>query len=148
MGLGGRTGPNLNTTNLGGSSQYLVVAYNSLSRTESVLVRASIAVMKHYDQSNLGRKGFVWLTLPHHCSSLKEVRTGTQGRNKEAGADAEAMERGCLLACTACFSIEPRITSPGVAPSTMAWALPHQSLTKSVPYRLAYSPILWRHFLN
>jgi len=35
------------------------------------------------------------LRLPCFCSSLKEVRTGTQA-GQEAGADAEAME-GCYL---------------------------------------------------
>jgi hypothetical protein len=45
----------------------------------------------------MGRKGFIQLTLPHCCSSLKEVRTGTQA-GQEAGADAEAMERCSLLA--------------------------------------------------
>jgi len=39
----------------------------------------------------LGRKGFIRLTLPHCCSSPKEVRTGTQA-GQEAGADAEVME--------------------------------------------------------
>jgi hypothetical protein len=39
----------------------------------------------------LGREGFIQLTLPHCCSSIKEVRTGTQA-GQEAGADAEAME--------------------------------------------------------
>jgi hypothetical protein len=39
----------------------------------------------------LGRKGFIQLTLPHCCSSPKEVRTGSQA-GQEAGADPEAME--------------------------------------------------------
>ena len=43
-----------------------------------VLVRVSIAVVKHHGQSKLGRKGLILLTLPRHCSSLKEVRTGAQ----------------------------------------------------------------------
>lgn len=38
------------------------------------------AVMKYYDQSNLERRGFIWLTLPDHCSSSKEVRIGTQNK--------------------------------------------------------------------
>ena len=58
------------------------------------------------------------------------------------------MEGCCLLACSACCVIERRTTSPGMAPPTMGWALPYQSLIKEIPYRLAYSPILWRHFLN
>lgn len=60
-----------------------------------VLVRLTIAVMKHYEQSNLGGKG-VW----------KEPQ---QGRTSEAGADAE--HGGVLLtvllpmACSASFLI-------------------------------------------
>jgi hypothetical protein len=46
--------------------------------------------------SNLEIKGFIWLILPHHCSS-KEIE---KGRNLEAGADAEVMEGCCLLACS------------------------------------------------
>ena len=33
------------------------------------LVRVTIAVMKHHGQSNVGRKRFIWLTLPHRSSS-------------------------------------------------------------------------------
>jgi hypothetical protein len=32
--------------------------------------------MKH--QRNLGKKGFIWIALPQHCSSLKKIKTGTQ----------------------------------------------------------------------
>jgi hypothetical protein len=49
-------------------------------------------------KKQLGRKGFIQLTFPHSCSSLKEVRTGTQA-GQEAGADAGAMEGCSLLAC-------------------------------------------------
>lgn len=44
----------------------------------SVLVRVTTAVMKHYDQSNSGIKGFIWPMFPHHRSSLKKFRIGTQ----------------------------------------------------------------------
>jgi hypothetical protein len=49
-------------------------------------------------KKQVGRKGFIQFTFPHCCSSLKEVRTGTQA-GQEAGADAEAMEGCSLLAC-------------------------------------------------
>lgn len=52
-------------------------------RWKNILVRVSITVMKHDDQSNLEEKEFIWLRLPHHCSLAKEVRTGT-----ETGQDA------------------------------------------------------------
>ena len=46
-------------------------------------------------KKQVGRKGFIQLTVPYCCSSPKEVRTGTQAGQK-AGADTEAME-GCYL---------------------------------------------------
>jgi hypothetical protein len=49
-------------------------------------------------KKQVGRKGFIQLTLPHYCSSTKEGRTGTQA-GQEAGSDAEAMEGCYLLAC-------------------------------------------------
>jgi len=44
-------------------------------------------------------------------------------------------------ACSACFPVEPRTTSPAMVPPTVGWALPHQSLIKKISYRLAYSSI-------
>lgn len=38
----------------------------------------SVAVIKHSNQTQLTRgKGFIWLLLPGHGLSLKEVRAGT-----------------------------------------------------------------------
>jgi hypothetical protein len=60
----------------------------------------TIAVMKHHDQSNLERKGFVWLPLSHHHSSLKKVgKELKQGRDLEGGADAEVLKECWLVAC-------------------------------------------------
>jgi hypothetical protein len=53
----------------------------------------------------LGRKEFISATLLHHGPSLKKLK---QGKNLEAGVYAKAMEQYCLLACWACFLIEPR----------------------------------------
>jgi hypothetical protein len=68
-------------------------------RRLGALVRVSIPGQNIMTKKQLGRKGFIQLTPPNHCSSsLKEVRTGTQA-GQEAGADAEAMEGCILLAC-------------------------------------------------
>ena len=58
----------------------------------SVLVRASIAVIKHHDQKQLveERVCFSLQFAVHHPG--KSDRPETQGRDLEAGADAEAME--------------------------------------------------------
>ena len=53
-----------------------------------VLVRAPTAEIKH----NLRMKGGIWLTCTEHSLSLREVQAATQGRNLEAGTEAEAME--------------------------------------------------------
>ena len=87
-----------------------------------VLVRVSIPAQTSWPRSKLGRKGFILLTLPHSCSSPKEVRTGTQA-GQDAGADAKAVEgmflTGLLpLACSACSLVEPKDTSPEMGPPT------------------------------
>lgn len=40
----------------------------------SILVRVSIVVIRHHDQSNLRKKGLFWLTLPHHSPPSKGFR--------------------------------------------------------------------------
>jgi hypothetical protein len=65
----------------------------SKAAQKTVLVRVTVAVLKHHDQSNLGRKGFIRLMPPHHSSSSEEVRTGIQ-----AGQEPRATKGCCLLA--------------------------------------------------
>jgi hypothetical protein len=51
--------------------------------------------MKHHSQSNLGRKGFILLTIPYSSSSSKAVAQELkQGMVMDAGADAEAARHG------------------------------------------------------
>jgi hypothetical protein len=73
----------------------------------------------------------------------------TQGRNLRQ----ELMQRpwrvlltGLLpLACSGCFLIERRATSPGMAPPATGWTLlPLESLIEKMPY----SWVSWRHFLK
>jgi hypothetical protein len=67
----------------------------------AILVRVTIATMKHHDQSTLGGERCTQLTLLNHGSSLKsQDRNSKQSRSLEAGADAEALEECCLLACS------------------------------------------------
>jgi hypothetical protein len=50
-----------------------------------VLVWVFIPAMKHHDQNNLERKGFIWFTLPQHYSSWEEVSIGTQTGQEPGG---------------------------------------------------------------
>ena len=77
----------------------------------------------------------VYLAYTNSCnSSLKEVRTGTQtGQESADGSHGGVLLIGFLsMACSACFLTEPRTTSPGMAPQTIGWALPTQSLIKKM----------------
>lgn len=65
------------------------------------------------------------------------------GKHLELGADAEAMKLLTslyLMVSSACILIAT--TSPGVAPPTVGWVLPHGPLIKKTLYRLVYSWIL------
>ena len=46
-----------------------------LHNTTDVLARISIAVIKHHDAINVGRKGFIWAHITH-SPLLKESRAG------------------------------------------------------------------------
>ena len=89
---------------------------------------------------------FFLRTAHHKRKSGQELK---HGRDPEAEADAEAMEGCCFTdllptAFSVFFLIQSRTTRPNMATPTMGWALLHQSLIK----KMAYSWILWRHFLN
>jgi hypothetical protein len=86
-----------------------------------VLVRVSIPAQTWWPRSKLGRKGFIQLTLPHCCSSPKEVRTGTQA-GQEAGAE-QRPRRDVLywLASPGLLSLlsyRIKTTSPEMVPPT------------------------------
>jgi hypothetical protein len=56
------------------------------------------------------------ITVNHQRKSGQELK---HNWNLEAGADTEAMEVCCLLACSVCFFIEPRTTSLVMAQPTI-----------------------------
>jgi hypothetical protein len=63
--------------------------------------KVTLAVIKHHGQRKWV-KGRIYFSsqLSGHTPLLIKVSIGTQGRNLEAGAEAEAMEECCLLACS------------------------------------------------
>jgi hypothetical protein len=81
------------------SSGYVAYMYGIVKEyTGAYLSQGFYSCTNIMTKKQLGRKGFIQLTLPHCCWPPKEVRTGTQA-GQEAGADAEAMEGCYLLAC-------------------------------------------------
>jgi hypothetical protein len=63
-------------------------------------------------KNNLGRKGFIWLTIPYHSLSSKKVRTGNQtgqdpgDRSRYRSHGAVLLTGLLILACSACFVID------------------------------------------
>jgi hypothetical protein len=85
-----------------------------------------------WPKSKLGRSLFVLHF--HQSSPSKEFRTGTQtgqeprGRSWGRGYGGVLLPGLLPLACSACFLVDPRITSTGMAPPQ--WAEPFPSLRK------------------
>ena len=78
-----------------------------------------------------------------YASTLQFIIEGSQDRNSNRAEIwmQELMQRpwrgaACWLVPHG-FLIEPRTTSPGVAPPTMNWDLLNQSPNKKTPYRLS-----------
>lgn len=74
-----------------------------------------------------------------YTSTSQPIIEESQGRNLESDM-MQKQQRGpaywmLSMVCSVYFLIEARIIRPEVAPPTIGWALPHQSLTK--PCRLA-----------
>lgn len=100
-----------------------------------------LTTMKYQDQSNLGWKGFVLLTLPYCCSSLKEVSTGTQtwqkqchfGEELQTGASIVVIEGCCLLACFPWLSQSAFLFNLGSPAQWWSCAMFNASLTYIPP---------------
>ena len=62
---------------------FLSVIHTDCFSWLDVLVRVSTAELNTRTKIHVGRERFI--SLPHHCSSSKEVRTGTQTRQEPGG---------------------------------------------------------------
>jgi hypothetical protein len=74
------------------------------------------------------------ITVHHQKGSGQELK---QGRNLEAGTDAEAMEGWCSLACSPWIAQLAFLKNPGIGPSHNGLG-PPPSITKKMPYLFAY----------
>lgn len=93
-----------------------------------VLVRVAVAVMNPIAKRYVEMTGFS-LSYASACSSLSFIIEGSQGRNSSRTRTwrKELMQRHgrvllsglLIMACSAWFLIDPRATSPGIAPPTI-----------------------------
>jgi hypothetical protein len=66
----------------------------------------TISAMKHHDQKEAGREGFIWLTLPHHCSSLDQKCQNRTRKPQENMAFVSCCFH-CSPWCQLCFPLLP-----------------------------------------
>lgn len=88
----------------------------------SVLVRVSVAVLKHHGQNQLGEKN-VYFAHPSAPQFIKRSLAGTQGQTLEAGAGAEAALTG-LLPRAGSATFLPHSRPPARARHYPQWAGP------------------------
>jgi hypothetical protein len=113
-----------------------------------VLVRVSIPAQNIKTKKQVGEER----VYSAYTSTLVFIIKGSQDWNSSRSGSRRwcrgyggMLLTGLLpLACSACFLVEPKTTSPGIAPPIMAWALPPWSLIEEMPY----SWISWRNFLK
>ena len=120
------------------------------SGQSTVSARVSPAGMKYQDPSiSSRRKVFTWLTLPVplHSKSLQELKQAGSWRQElwqRPWRPAAWWIASCGL--LSFFSPTSYNQLPRDDSAHMAWVLPHQSPVKKMSHRLAYRPVLWKHF--
>ena len=119
--------------------------WGALSCLTFDLVRVTTAMMRQHKHKQVGEEkvDFTDSSIWHHHHPKQWGQGLKQGRNLEAGADAEAMEGCCLLSCSSGPPVQGWHPHNG-----LLHPHPYQSLIKKIPCRLACSLILWRYFLR
>lgn len=80
-------------------------------------------------------KRFIWLLLQYPGKPRHESR----GMNWIGGREGTPFAGLLSMACSGCSHTQPRITCPGVAPPTLVYVLPRQSLIKKIsPHTFTY----------
>ena len=115
-----------------------------------LLVKAVIVVIRTpQSKATWGEDFFLWFMLPHHCWSLKEVRTGTPAgeelpQSSGRGAAYWLAAHGLL----SLISYRTQDHQPRDATNHSGLGPSQKSLIKNMRYRLAYSLSVQRHFLS
>jgi len=86
----------------------------------------------------------IWVIFSHGSLLLKELRSGTQTRQESGGRS----HRGVLLTGSQPAFYRTQDHQPRDGTTTHNGPGPPPLETKKMSYRLLYSLILWRHFLN
>lgn len=98
--------------------------HNGYTFKFGVLVKVTITVMNHAGQEASWEEGVYWAYdhCHHQWKSRQELK---QARGLEVGADAEDMEKCCLLACFLGLPTQDSTTHNGLGPHSQAWLQMH-----------------------
>ena len=117
-------------------------------------LRVSIAGIKHHDQKPLGEERIFFI----YTYISQTITEGSWGRILGRGGTwrQELMQRPWRNAASwlaprgllSLFSYTIQDNWLGVAPSSVAWICPHQSLIGKAHHSLSHRPIWWGHFLR
>jgi hypothetical protein len=139
-----------------GPPYWLLVGMVFLSFSSHTLLLISLSLLVFFlllwqdsDHIQLRKGGFIFIlhvqiTVNHWGKSGQEPG----GRSCCRGRGGVLLTGLLPMACSACFLIEPRATSSGMAPPTMSWTFPCPSLIKNLPNRLASRQIWWWQLLK
>lgn len=112
------------------------------------IVKVAIAVDETPWPKQLGNEGvyLTYISTPQFIISpdKNSDRAGTWRQELVQGPWRSALD---YMACSVYFLLKTRTTSLGIT-AHKGWLLPNQSVIRMMFYRLAYCPILERHFLN
>ena len=124
-----------------------ILRYGKYWNLTGVLVKVSIPAQTSWPRSTWGGKGLFGLhfhTAVHHQGS-QDWNSSRSGSRSWCRGHGGMFFTGLLsLACSACFLIKPKTTSPEMVPPTRGPPPLIWSLIEKMPY----SWISWRHFLN
>ena len=99
-------------------------SWDLVSKSGSLLLWQNIPKIT---RGGKGLCGFCFhITVHHQRKSEQELKQEPRGRSWCRGYGGALLTDLVLMACSACFLIEP--TNPKMAPPTMGWAVAHQSL--------------------
>lgn len=109
----------------------------------TILVKVSITVIKHHDQQQLEKKGFISPYNSQSPPSLKKVREGTRSRNREAGTEQQPWKNAayCLaqpteLSVLQAFSVQSSkaTITPSTVPGHGRVSYSKETVTKTPTY--------------
>ena len=120
--------PDLNTVNTRATGAAVICL--GVGKYLQVFLNVSIVLMKHHDQkASWGGKGsfsshFISLTVHHQRKTGQESNRAETWRQELMQRPWRVLLTGLLLLdCSACFLVEPRITSLQVVLPIISWAL-------------------------